>query len=75
MSGLPAGLIIQTDMQVFLGMFKMRFITKQAASIGIIVITTGVLSAVGHARAQNAPCSTGRNLRSRGSQTAPEGQA
>ena len=31
----------------------MRFITRQAARIGIIVMTTGVLGAAGHANAQN----------------------
>lgn len=31
----------------------MRFITRQAVRIGIIVMTTGVLCAVGHASAQN----------------------
>ena len=31
----------------------MRFISRQAARIGIIVMTTGILGAVGHASAQN----------------------
>ena len=31
----------------------MRFITRQLARIGIIVLTTGVFCAVGHASAQN----------------------
>ena len=44
---------MQTVAQVFLEMFEMRFISRQAARIGIIVITTGILGAIGHASAQN----------------------
>lgn len=44
---------MQTVTQVFLEMFEMRFISRQAARIGIIVMTTGILGAVGHASAQN----------------------
>ena len=44
---------MQIVTQVFLEMFEMRFITRQAARIGIIAMTTGVLGAAGHANAQN----------------------
>ena len=44
---------MQTVTQVFLEMFEMRFISRQAARIGIIFMTTGILGAVGHASAQN----------------------
>ena len=44
---------MQVVTQAFLEMFKMRVITRQVARIGIIVMTTGVFCAVGHASAQN----------------------
>ena len=44
---------MQTVTQVFLEMFEMRFISRQAARIGIIVMTNSLLGAVGHASAQN----------------------